>query len=322
MKNLRTLSIALTISLGLAACGGGGGSTAKTPTPPTPPPVAPVVITPFSMSVASTVSTLAENESGQITFSYKDASGDVTLTIDSYSSSAEESRYTVTGNGADKTVTISLNELIQDDTLSFVVTGKDGAGNSDTETITLSLTNPSVTDKITQLSTLSAAIPSALSGEQERRILNTLLDLGKLTKSITVSSANTRTLSIDDAFDPIKKSAIEAYIGENNWATRYNSKALNESDIDAAVIYLNDALVDYLASINTLLQATQTELTDTQIPAFSFGQVFLSDDGALSQFWGNPEMGNDANGDWQFASNYAYLTALIFPQSQTCNPQG
>jgi len=50
--------------------------------------------------------------------------------------------------------------------------------------------------------------------------------------------------------------------------------------------------------------------------------VYISDDGTvLSQFIGNESLGEFHQGTWVFNEQYAYLEAIVFPQSQPCNAE-
>lgn len=312
MKKTTTTTTIFFTSI-LAACGGGEGSSA-TKTNPNPAPPS------FSLNLASNITQLDEKESGQITLSYKNANGDVTLAIDSSASGIPSGSFVVTENNSDQTVNVELGELTSNGTISFVITGTDGIGKTDSETISFPANNTSALPKIEQLEAMANAMSDLLEAKQERRILSTLIELGVMAKVIPYAVANTRIASIEDSFDADLKSSLQNYVESGNWRSNYGSSTISETHLDESIAYINQALNDYVAEVDTVLENTQNELKDVQVSSFAFDGFHINSSGMVSQFWGNPKMGSiNSEGEWEFNSNYAFLTTLIFPETLTCN---
>jgi hypothetical protein len=314
MKISRLLLWAVTLAM-VTACGGGGSSSDNVSEPP-------VQQLPFSMSVTSGINQMQENESQSITLSYLNPKGAVALSVDSYNSDIPSTSYTVTADDGNKAITVTVNELTYDGTVNFVVTGTDSNGKTDSESISFPVSNPSALPKLEALDSIKSALPNILSAVQERSVLNALTELSRLTGDISEQEASTRISSVDSTFDIDKKSTIQTYVTNANWHEAYNNGDMDENTIDDAVSYLTDELNAYLTGINELLSMSQNDLTTAYLPDLPIGNFYISDDGVVSQFWGNPSMGSvNSEAVWQFNESYAFLTALIFPEIQTCNSQ-
>ncbi|NQZ87086.1 MAG: hypothetical protein HRT54_05840 [Colwellia sp.] len=75
---------------------------------------------------------------------------------------------------------------------------------------------------------------------------------------------------------------------------------------EGAYEVINDAVLATIGTVN----------------AIPYNGVYISDDGAvISQFIGNQALGEFQQGAWVFGAKYAYLEAVVFPQSQPCNAE-
>ncbi len=298
----------------LVACGGGGSSTTETNPSQVPPP--------FSMSISSSIEQMNENETANITLAYSNVQGNVTLSIDTDSSDIPTDTYTVTTNDTDKMVTVNLADLNYDGKVAFVITGTDGTGKTDLETISIEVSNPSVLPKLEMIESYQAGLAGILNADQERRILTSLLDLGVLTDTINQDVAGARIASVDTVLDNDLKVILETTVGIGKWRENYAAGNVYEDGIDSDILAANQQIRDYLTPMSNLVSTTQNELGESIVASLAVDTAYLNDNSIISQYWGNPKMGSINNdGEWQFSEQYSFLTALIFPETQTCNNQ-
>ncbi len=96
-----------------------------------------------------------------------------------------------------------------------------------------------------------------------------------------------------------------------------------EDGIDSDILAANQQIRDYLTPMSNLVSTTQNELGESIVASLAVDTAYLNDNSVISQYWGNPKMGSiNDDGEWQFSEQYAFLTALIFPETLTCNNQG
>lgn len=304
-------SITLLLVTTLAACGGGESST-NTTQEPVPAPA------PLAITVNSSALVMDESTSTQVTLSYTNTDGEVNLTVDSFVSDFADEQYSVTANNTDKTITVNMGDVYIDGDLSFTVTGKDNS-KTDSVNITVSVNNTSVIATLDKLTALTASFDS-LSGKSEtRKVLSRLNDLSLLLGVIEEPDALARIQSIDSALDESFYADLSSALKGQDHVALYeqgtDELALNEV---LTTVELNLPL--YSKQLYDLLVDTQHLLGEQIIPPFPENSFYVDiENQSVSRFWMNPAMGEVVDGKYSFNSEYAYLTAVLFPESQPCN---
>lgn len=308
IRKIFTTLIAIS-TLSLTACGGGGESTPKAP--PIPP-------APLDIKISSSDLSIDESTSTQITLSYTNADGAVSLTVDDFISDFTSDQYTVTTDNTGKKITIEMGDIYVNGDLSFTVTGKDNS-KSDSVNVTLSVINTSVVATLDKLTTLTTSFNSLSGVTEERNILSRLNDLSVLLGVITQSTASARIDSIDSLLDETAYLALSSALEQQDYAALYQAgtdeQTLNEV---LASVELNLSL--YSAQLYSLLIDAQQVLGEEIIPTFpDNGFYFDVENKTVSRFWMNPLIGQVIDGTYSFSDEYVYLEAVLFPESQLCN---
>jgi len=310
-RNILTIGVFLV----LFGCGGGSegdNSTTDTPAPaPTPAPQA------LDVQVASTVTSMDENTSVQITLSYANANGDVILTVSDFSSDFESDQYTVTANNANKQITVAMNDVYVDGDLTFIVTGTDSS-NTDSVSLTLSVANTSVVPTLEKLSVLSATYDDILNVSEGRKVLGQLNEVAELLGIISESTSLARLQSIDSLLNQTAALVLTDNLENNDYPKLY-SEGMTELDLNLVLTAVELNLSLYSEGLYNLIKEVQQSLGENLIAPFLGNSFYLdSTKNTVSRFWMNPNMGEVVDGNYQFSEKYAYLEAVIFPETKNC----
>jgi len=306
----------LTIGFFLVLFGCGGGSEGDNSTTDTPAPIpAPQVL---DVQVASTVSSMDENTSAQIILSYVNANGDVSLTISDFSGDFQSDQYTVTADNANKQITVVMNDVYVDGDLTFIVTATDSS-NSDSVSITLFVANTSVVPTLEKLSVLSATYDDILNVSEGRKVLGQLNEVAELLGLINESTSLARVQSIDSLLNQTAGLVLTDNLENNDYSTLY-SEGMTELDLNNVLTAVEYNLPLYSEGLYNLINEVQQSLGENLIAPF-LGNSFYFDSTkkTVSRFWMNPSMGEVVDGNYQFSEKYAYLEAVIFPETKNCN---
>ncbi len=308
-RNILTIGVFLV----LFGCGGGSeGDNSTTDTPaPTPAPQA------LDVQVASTVTSMDENTSVQITLSYANANGDVILTVSDFSSDFESDQYTVTANNANKQITVAMNDVYVDGDLTFIVTGTDSS-NTDSVSLTLSVANTSVVPTLEKLSVLSATYDDILNVSEGRKVLGQLNEVAELLGIISESTSLARLQSIDSLLNQTAALVLTDNLENNDYPKLY-SEGMTELDLNLVLTAVELNLSLYSEGLYNLIKEVQQSLGENLIAPFLGNSFYLdSTKNTVSRFWMNPNMGEVVDGNYQFSEKYAYLEAVIFPETKNC----
>jgi len=306
----------LTIGFFLVLFGCGGGSEGDNSTTDTPAPIpAPQVL---DVQVASTVTSMDENTSAQIILSYVNANGDVSLTISDFSGDFQSDQYTVTADNANKQITVVMNDVYVDGDLTFIVTATDSS-NSDSVSITLFVANTSVVPTLEKLSVLSATYDDILNVSEGRKVLGQLNEVAELLGLINESTSLARVQSIDSLLNQTAGLVLTDNLENNDYSTLY-SEGMTELDLNNVLTAVEYNLPLYSEGLYNLINEVQQSLGENLIAPF-LGNSFYFDSTkkTVSRFWMNPSMGEVVDGNYQFSEKYAYLEAVIFPETKNCN---
>lgn len=306
----------LTIGFFLVLFGCGGGSEGDNSTTDTPAPIpAPQVL---DVQVASTVSSMDENTSAQIILSYVNANGDVSLTISDFSGDFQSDQYTVTADNANKQITVVMNDVYVDGDLTFIVTATDSS-NSDSVSITLFVANTSVVPTLEKLSVLSATYDDILNVSEGRKVLGQLNEVAEILGLINESTSLARVQSINSLLNQTAGLVLTDNLENNDYSTLY-SEGMTELDLNNVLTAVEFNLPLYSEGLYNLINEVQQSLGENLIAPF-LGNSFYFDSTkkTLSRFWMNPSMGEAVDGNYQFSEKYAYLEAVIFPETKNCN---
>jgi len=306
----------LTIGFFIVLFGCGGGSEGDNSTTDTPAPIpAPQVL---DVQVASTVTSMDENTSAQIILSYVNANGDVSLTISDFSGDFQSDQYTVTADNANKQITVVMNDVYVDGDLTFIVTATDSS-NSDSVSITLFVANTSVVPTLEKLSVLSATYDDILNVSEGRKVLGQLNEVAELLGLINESTSLARVQSIDSLLNQTAGLVLTDNLENNDYSTLY-SEGMTELDLNNVLTAVEYNLPLYSEGLYNLINEVQQSLGENLIAPF-LGNSFYFDSTkkTVSRFWMNPSMGEVVDGNYQFSEKYAYLEAVIFPETKNCN---
>jgi hypothetical protein len=312
-RKILTIGVFL-VFLGCGGCGGGGGEgdNSSTDTPAVIP--APQDL---DVQVASTVSSMDENTSGQITLSYVNANGDVNLTVSDFSGDFQSDQYTVTAVNADKQITVVMNDVYVDGDLTFTVTATDSS-NTDSVSITLSVANTSVVPTLEKLSVLTNIYDDIINVSEGRKVLSQLNELEALLGLVDESTSLARMQSIDSLLNQTAALVLADNLENIDYSTLY-SKGMSELDLNRALTAVELNLPLYSEDLYNLINEVQQSLGENLIAPF-LGNSFYVDStkNTVSRFWMNPSMGEVVDGNYQFSEKYAYIEAVIFPETKNC----
>lgn len=312
MKSVKSGFIALSL-LVLSACGGGGGGSDSGTTKTTQP-----VSNPLGVTVGSTVSSVDESTSATVTLSYANANGAVQLSVGNYTGDFDAGDYTVTPDNANNSITINVGDVNVNGNLSFTVTGTDNS-NSDTVNVSVSIVNTSVVSTIESLAVMTSSFESISGVSEGRKVLNRLNDLSVLTGVISQNTASARMQSVDSVLSQSAHAVLKERLESKDYAALY-AGGMTELEINEAMAEVKANLPLYSAQLHGLIVTAQETLGAEVIPAFPEDSFYVDlENQSVSRFWMNPDMGEVVDGKYSFNSEYAYLTAILFPESQPCN---
>lgn len=307
-RNILTLGVFLI----LFGCGGSEGDNSKDTPAPIPAPQA------LDVQVTSTVSSIDEKTRSQIMLSYVNANGDVSLTVSGFSGDFQSDQYTVTADNANKQITVAMNDVYVDGDLTFIVTGTDSS-NTDSVSITLSVVNTSVVPTLEKLSVLSATYNDLLNVSEGRKVLGQLNEVAELLGVINESTSLARMQNVDSLLNQTAALALADNLENNDYPTRY-SEGMTELDLNRVLTAVELNLPLYSEGLFNLIKEAQQSLGEGIVAPFLDNYFYVdSTKNTVSRFWMNPSMGEVVDGNYQFSEKYAYLEAVIFPETKNCN---
>ena len=245
------------------------------------------------------------------------ANGDVILTVSDFSGDFEGDQYTVSADNANKQITVVMNDVYVDGDLTFTVTGTD-LSNTDSVSVTLSVANTSVVPTLEKLSVLSATYDDILNVSEGRKVLGQLNEMAELLGLINESTSLARMQSINSLLNQSAAFVLADNLENNDYPTLY-SEGMTELDLNRVLTAVELNLPLYSEDLYNLINEVQQSLGENLIAPF-LGNSFYFDStkNTVSRFWMNPSMGEVVDGNYQFSEKYAYLEAVIFPETKIC----
>ena len=306
-------SIILFSVLFLSACGGGGGDNSASNNSGSS-------VAPPSLSISAGASNpVTENSKGSISVTYQNASGVVSLAVSDINTNVSSAAVSVKADSNQKSVTVEVAELVRDGQVSFTVTGTDASGKSDNANVTVSLTNTSVNAVLGELALLQTELPNLLDVTQGRAVLDRMNEVAILTGIKTTSDVAAQSISTD----PDLKTKLETALVGGDFSSRYSSGELDESSLISIVDTALTDLAHYSQGVYAQVVEVQGELGGNMFAPVTETASFTidTDKSTVSQFWGNDRLGSTHGAQWQFNDSFAYLEAIVFPESLPCNAE-
>jgi hypothetical protein len=360
MKN-NLLLMALLMSLGLTACGGGGSDSSSgvisTPTPiddgsdgggsdgggsdgggsddggdggdggddGSPDPTDPGE--PMSVTKVSNQSEFDEGENGEVSYQVADFGEQLSLT---YSVSALGSAGSVAYSAdVDQTTGLAtFNFIVPDDIESlgeFHVTlnFEDFAGDSASISDVISLVNTSGEAKVAELIAYVENLEEFMALEEPALLLERAEKLNLIINADEQQVASQSAAdSLYSAIDSDIESELMISMGESTEVwSGYENLVYTESDVEAMLNANSDLLKDYMAPLLEVIEG-HLEAVSSVMPTPAMSEVYIdAENNLMSIFVGNPSLGDYENGVWKYSDEYAFLQEISFPYTATCNAE-
>ncbi len=266
---------------------------------------------------------LKENSSATIQFTFDGASGDVKATIEPTTSEQSiTTKTTLTNTGG--TLEVTAGELVRaNHELKLALTFTDAAGQVQKRTQSFSLINATGAKLLEEFNQTYTAAPAFTELKPERELVRRLSALAVLTNSAYTGTEST----LPDRFQQEvngkgKQAAINSWLQSHaEDAARYQSGAAEETALKTATAELMALLQAHGSTVDTIISGAVTA-NNGVVPQIAMGALlFDSTSKKLSRFIGNNSLGQYKDGKWQFNANYAFLTPIVFPETQTCKAE-
>lgn len=266
---------------------------------------------------------LKENSSATIQFTFDGASGDVKATVEPTTSEQSITTKTTLTN-AGGTLEVTAGELVRaNHELKLAVTFTDAAGQVQKRTQLFSLINATGAKLLEEFNQAYAAAPAFTELKPERELVRRLSALAVLTNSAYTGTESTLPDRFQQEVNGKGKQAVitswlQSHAGD---AARYQSGAAEESALKTATAELMALLQAHGSTVDTVI-SDAVSATNGVVPQIALGTLlFDSTSKKLSRFIGNNSLGQYKDSQWQFSANYAFLTPIVFPETQTCKAE-
>jgi len=266
---------------------------------------------------------LKEGESLTIQLQFDGANGAVQVVATPQS---KEDTITTTSelSATGGTATVYAGELqYHDQQLKLTLAFTDAAGQSLSKTYSISLVNPSGAEAIQTLTQMMASVPAFSALGTERELVRRLAMLAALSNPGYAQPESTLLTQFDNTLAAQgQQAALTEWLAAHaEDAVRYTSGALKESSVKDATTSLLTLLRSHAAVVNPVI-AEAVAATNGLVPTLALDAVtYDAASNKLSRFIGNSAFGQYQNDQWQFGSNYAFLTPIVFPETQQCSPE-
>ncbi|MFC4654047.1 hypothetical protein ACFO3I_03290 [Rheinheimera marina] len=221
-------------------------------------------------------------------------------------------------------VTVNAGELqYHDQPFKLTLAFTDAAGQTLNKTYAISLVNPSGAEAIQALTRMMAAAPAFSELGTERELVRRLAMLAVLSNPSYAQPESTLLTQFDNTLAAQGQQAVltEWLAAHTEDASRYSSGVLKENSVKEATTSLLTLLRSHAAVVNPVI-AEAVAVTNGLVPALTLDAVtYDATSNKLSRFIGNSAFGQYQNDQWQFGSNYAFLTSIVFPETQQCSPE-
>jgi hypothetical protein len=286
---LSKLSSAIVLSTLLSACGGGAGTESKLP---------------LSLTASETKISLPESEETNIPLTLTNTQGEVKFEHQEMTGAQNAPIVKINTT----TITFISNELYQEAEYRFKITATD-ANNSKVDLyIDVSGINTSAISKVELLKSFKNSHDKLLSGSDEVAVASAMYGVTHALGLISNKTLEKNINTVNSLFDSENQ---ESLLLSN---TINQTTPLDEYEIDRAIADIKESLSKRVRAANQIIQTIQ-EQNNTLFPVMDLGEFTLND-GHVGQFTGNSKMGS--GDDWVFSDEYAFLNAILFPESQPC----
>lgn len=270
----------------------------------------PVEPDPMSITLSSSNISLDENTQDTVTLSVENAVNGYSVDIE-----VTPSNDTIEVTESQGTITVSVSNVeyhAPSYQVSIVV--EDGEQRTETTSLAVTVDNTSGEALVEEYETLLSAIDAYDGSEIQRfadyftllaevvpgAVVDTTLDPASVTQRIDLTVASSM---VSDALSAYRgKDASEAQLSDAI-ATAYGETAV--------------AMEESITLVNTYYENAMGSGYNLPLDSLYFETL----SGRVSLMAGNPSLGNEDAGIWTFASNYAFLNDIAFPESATCTAE-
>jgi hypothetical protein len=330
MINLNRFLTIVSVSIFLAACGGGDtvivdgdevpNSLVSQPQPtPAPPPLrAPKPDLGMTMDASSIqVDELSERN---INLTFSGVQGEAFLTIRvitflNIGTNVTLSTTNITNSGG--VLTIALSEINRMGSMSYDLTLTDSEGRQVTKNIDIIGINTSGVAVVAEFDTLHSNMVSFMPLYDERDVFERLTRLLSMI-NIEDSSASIEFFPVIDEI--INRQIFHRSLDYEDMLRRYSIGHIPEELLIEYMAQTKAILRVHVESANSAINSLSMA-SNGLVPNIPLKDVYVADGyNMLSQFIGNPSLGQyDENGAWVFADIYAFLEDIALPSVETCN---
>ena len=296
MKKSQLLVVVLSLGM-LAACGGGSdGDSSSEQTPQ------------FSVSASQSSITANENQAVSFTVNYSNESGTVSLSANTSNiANVESVDFSASGNN----VTVTFNNLDTDISHNLVINAQDGSGAQANTTVAFSVSNESIKPKLVQYDAYKANLDNIINAQHESQVFKAITDIARMAGVLSDENYYETRLAFDNNLTQNQQqytATLRQTIGE--------TAPTSEKALDELLASFNTVHSQFVAPLNELITSNQSKANEL-FPALHLGELYTSDNGIVSQFWSNPNLGTGT--PYSFSSEYEFLTNLVMSNDQTCS---
>ncbi len=266
---------------------------------------------------------LKESSSVTIQFTFDGATGDVKAVVEPTTS--EQSIVTkATLTNAGGTLEVTAGELVRaNHELKLAITFTDAAGLVQKRNQSFSLVNSTGAKLLDEFSQTYAAAPAFAELKPERDLVRKLSILAAMTNSAYTGTESTLFDRFQQEVSSKGKqgaiiSWLQAHAGD---VARYQSGAAEEGALKTATAELVALLQAHSSTVDSVINDAVSANNGT-VPPIALGTILLdSTSKKLSRFIGNKSLGQYQDNRWLFSANYAFLTPIVYPETQTCKAE-
>lgn len=197
-------------------------------------------------------------------------------------------------------VSFTFSNLTENINTVITINGTDSANNTDSVNVGFVVENTTIKPKIAAFNRLKESVETDLMLPQEMKTLAVHGKLARISNRLTHLDLKEMLLIAQPRIDNNSALAIiEALSVE---------APTNEQELDTLLANVITLYGEHAHNANAMLTSIQENL-DGIITPISVGQFFLTADGQLSQFYGNPNMGTGEQ--FEFDENFSYFNEIV-----------
>lgn len=307
IKTYNKVILASAISLSLMACGGGGSSSSSENNTPEPT-AQPSPIT-YSLSLASAENqNVAADEQSTITLDLNESTNS-TKSI-TYTFATEPERSYISATVAEQQLTITIDELENDEQTTLTVTGE-VEGKQATVELVLTLTNRSAEVVISE-ATIWQEQSNVFKYDDLENVAPKYIQAAYFAGAISLndkqSLAEEFQATIQTARDIVN--SIDVNQSLSSKLTQYQSSTITESELAQALAQQKTVAQAQSGNILSALNLIAALNADApSLPTSTY--QYIPEYDVFSAIIGNDELGEFSDGKWSFTGNYQFLNQLV-----------